>query len=176
MNLYVVRHGEVEHNRLGYYSNQDEDLNENGIKQALELKSKIAKIDYDVCYCSPLLRTRHTAELINHNGRIIVPIDLLAERDPGKLNGMPIEFTDREEYWNYFSKVDYGAETMESLFDRVFTFLDYLKNRPFENVLIVTHSGVSKAIYAYFHSIPEDGRFLNLGLKNCEIKKYHINK
>ena len=106
MNIYVVRHGEAEHNRLGYYSNQDEDLNENGIKQVLELKPKIAKIDYDVCYCPPLLRDRHTAELINHNDRIIVPIDLLSERDPGKLNGMPIEFTDREEYWNYFSKID----------------------------------------------------------------------
>ena len=43
-----------------------------------------------------------------------------------------------------------------------------------ENVVIVAHSGISKAFYGYFNGIPEDGRFLNLGLKNCEIAKFQI--
>ena len=33
------------------------------------------------------------------------------------------------------------------------------------------HSGVSKAFSGYFEGI-ENGKFLNRGLKNCEIKKY----
>ena len=33
------------------------------------------------------------------------------------------------------------------------------------------HSGVSKAFSGYFEGIG-DGKFLNRGLKNCEIKKY----
>ena len=37
--------------------------------------------------------------------------------------------------------------------------------------MIVAHSGVSKAFNGYFEGI-KDGKFLNRGLKNCEIKKY----
>ena len=43
MNIYLVRHGETEPNRLGYYSNEDEDLNENGIKQEYKLKEFLIK-------------------------------------------------------------------------------------------------------------------------------------
>lgn len=56
----------------------------------------------------------------------------------------------------------------------MFEFLDYLKTRPYKGVLIVAHSGVSKAFNGYFNGIPADGKFLNLGLKNCEIKKYYL--
>lgn len=175
MKIYLVRHGEVEHNRLAYYSNEDEDLNENGIKQAYELKEKIKNIDYDVCYSSPLLRALHTAEIINHD-RIIVPIDRLKERNPLVLNGKPIEFTDREEYWKYDSEIDYGVETMEVFFNRVFSFLDELKLGSHKSVLIVAHSGVSKAFQAYFNGMPEDKKFLHLGMKNCEIKEYVLDR
>lgn len=145
MNIYLVRHGEVEHNRLGYYNNKDEDLNENGIRQAYELKKKIANIDYEVCYCSPLLRARHTAEIINNDDRLIVPIDRLTERNPKLLNGKPLNFTNRDEYWKYNSAIDYGAETMSELFIRVFSFLDELKLGSHKNVLIVAHSGIKIA-------------------------------
>lgn len=172
MNVYLVRHGEVEHNRLGFYSNQDEDLNEKGIAQANALKGIVSTIPYSICYCSTLKRAKHTAEIINHSNRIIVPVTHLAERDPGALSGKPLECTNREEYWNFYSKVDYGAEPMSEFFARVFYFLDYLKTKSDRDILIVGHSGVSKAFYAYFNGIPEDGHFLNLGLKNCELKRY----
>ena len=44
MKLYLVRHGEVNHNLYGLYNREDEDLNETGIKQAEELKEKIKAI------------------------------------------------------------------------------------------------------------------------------------
>ena len=52
--------------------------------------------------------------------------------------------------------------------------LDNLKTKEYKSVLIVAHSGISKAFYAYFNGIPQDGEFLNLGLKNCEIKEYEL--
>ena len=63
---------------------------------------------------------------------------------------------------------------MTVLFDKVANFLEELKNKEYENVLIVAHSGISKAFYGYFNGIPQDGHFLNLGLKNCEIKEYEF--
>lgn len=175
MNIYLVRHGETEHNRLGYYSNQDEDLNNTGIFQAEELKKKVKEIHYDVCFCSPLLRTVHTANILNIANKIIIPEQRLVERNPNNLNGKSLEYTDRDEYWNYYSKIKYGnEESMQTLFSRVFSFLNDLKERPYNDVLIVVHSGVSKAFYAYFNGVPNDGKFLYLGLKNCEVKCYRL--
>ena len=52
-------------------------------------------------------------------------------------------------------------------------FLDELKTKNYEQVLIVAHSGVSKAFSGYFEGI-KDGKILNRGLKNCEIKEYEL--
>ena len=41
MKVYIVRNGEVPHNALKIYNNENEDLNENGVIQAETLKSKI---------------------------------------------------------------------------------------------------------------------------------------
>lgn len=173
MNIYLVRHGEVEHNRLNRYSNEDEDLNETGIKQAEELKKKIADIDYDICFCSPLIRAKHTAQIINHDEKEIIINYRLSERDPKSLNGTSTENEDeRREYWKLDSDIDFGAENINDFFARVYFFIDWLKTQDYENVLVVAHSGVSKAFRGYFEGIPDNKEFLHLGLKNCEVKKY----
>lgn len=50
--------------------------------------------------------------------------------------------------------------------------MEELKNKEYNSVIVVAHSGISKAFYAYFEGIPKDGKFLNLGLKNTEVKEY----
>lgn len=175
MKMYLVRHGEVNHNLTGLYSREDEDLNENGINQVQILREKIKDISYDVIISSPLLRARHTADLINYMGKSIIIDERLTERDPGSLSGQPLEVTNREEYWNYYSKKKYGtSENIVEFFDKIKDFLDDLKTKEYDSVIIVAHSGVSKGFYAYFNGIPIDGSFLNLGLKNSEIKEYDL--
>ena len=175
MKIYLVRHGEVNHNLYKIYSNEDEELNETGIKQAECLKEKIQNLEYDIVISSPLKRAKHTAEIINVKNRNTILDERLKEHDPGNLNGQPLDVTDREEYWNYYSNIQYGtSETMEHLFNKVKDFLDELKTKEYNSVVIVAHSGISKAFYAYFNGIPEDGKFLNLGLKNTEIKEYKL--
>ena len=174
MKVYIVRHGEVPHNALKIYNNENEDLNENGVIQTETLKSKIKDLEYDMIISSPLIRAKHTAEIINVKNKDILIDNRLEERNPGNLNGKPISYTNREEYWNFNSKVQYGtSENMKEFFKRVYNFLDELKARDYECVLIVAHSGVSKAFSGYFEGI-QDGKFLNRGLKNCEIKMYYL--
>ena len=72
MIIYIVRHGEVPHNALKQYNNKDEDLNTKGIIQANELRNKIKKIDYDIIISSPLIRAKHTAQIINIKNREII--------------------------------------------------------------------------------------------------------
>lgn len=174
MKVYIVRHGEVLHNALKIYNNENEDLNENSVKQAEELKYKIKDLEYDMIISSPLIRAKHTAEIINVKNKDILIDNRLEERNPGDLSGQPLEVTNREEYWNYYTEIQYGtSENIQEFFKKVYNFLDELKTKDYECVLIVAHSGVSKAFSGYFEGI-QDGKFLNRGLKNCEIKMYEL--
>ena len=56
MKIYIVRHGEVPHNVLKQYNNENEDLNENGIRQANELKEKIRNINLYIQQASKVKR------------------------------------------------------------------------------------------------------------------------
>ena len=174
MNVYIVRHGQVPHNALGQYNGNDEDLTILGVQQAENLREQIDSIKFDVIICSPLKRAKHTADIINVNNQKIIYDERIKERGCGDLSGQPLAVTNREEYWNYNTTIKYGtSENIKSFFDRVYNFLDELKTKDYENVLIVAHSGVSKAFNGYFEGI-KDGEFLNRGLKNCEIKKYEL--
>ena len=174
MKVYIVRHGQVPHNAIKCYNTVDEDLTELGIKQAKDLRNIIGKIDLDLIICSPLNRTKHTANIINVNNVKMIYDDRIMERNPGNLSGKSLRVTNRDEYWNYNTKIQYGtAENIKSFFNRVYDFLDELKSKNYNSVLIVAHSGVSKAFSGYFEGI-NDGFFLNRGLKNCEIKEYEL--
>lgn len=174
MKVYIVRHGETKYNALKQYSDEEVDLNEKGILQAYNLREKIKEINYEVIMASPLIRTRHTAQIINvHNKEIIID-ERIKERNTGDLSGKSFYLTNREEYWNYNTKIQYGtSENIKVFFERVYAFLEELKLKEYTSVLVVAHSGVSKAFSAYFEGM-QDGSFLNRGLKNCEIKEYEL--
>lgn len=174
MNVYITRHGQVPHNALGQYNSSDEDLTEFGIKQAERLRDEIKNIHFDIVISSSLLRATHTEYILTNYDDSIITDERLRESSCGNLSGEPLNVTNREEYWNYYSNIQYGVnENIQDFFRRVYNFLDELKTKKYENVLIVAHSGISKAFSGYFEGI-NDGLFLNRGLKNCEIKKYHL--
>lgn len=174
MKVYIARHGQTTTNLLKFHALEDDDLTEVGIKQAEELRDKIKDMNFDIIISSPLVRTKHTTKIINSNNIKVIYDDRIKERDPGSLSGKSRESENRDEYWNYYSNIQYGtSEKIQHLFDRVFDFLDELKTKDYESVLIVAHSGVSKAFNAYFEGI-QDGKLLNRGLKNCEIKEYEL--
>ena len=175
MKIYLVRHGQCDSNVIGRYNFVDEDLNEIGVKQAEDLKDKIKDINYDIVISSPLIRALHTAKIINAKNKEIITDDRLQEKKHGSLEGQPVTVTDRDDIWNYYSNTKYGTEeSVVDLCKRVKDFLDELKTKAYKSVLIVAHSGVSKAFYVYFNGVPEDGKLLNLGLKNTEIKEYDL--
>ena len=138
MKVYIVRHGQVPHNALGQYNTTDEDLTELGINQAEELRDKIKNMDFDIIISSPLNRAKHTAEIININSQKIIYDDRIRERSCGDLSGKPLEVTNREEYWNYNTTIQYGtSENIKLFFERVYNFLDVLKTKGFVYVLVV---------------------------------------
>lgn len=63
MDLYVVRHGRVPSNDLKIVGYDDEGLTEKGIQQAIDMNNKLHDINFDVVYCSPILRAIQTAKI-----------------------------------------------------------------------------------------------------------------
>lgn len=141
LKVYIVRHGQVLHNALGQYGGVDEDLTELGINQAKELRDKIKNMNFDIIISSPLIRARHTAEIINSKNQEIFFDDRIKERNCGSLTGKPLSETNREEYWNYNTTLKQGtSENIRLFFEIVFNFLDDLKKQEYKTVLIVAHS------------------------------------
>ena len=176
MKLYVVRHGEVDSNALKRFNLREEDLNKRGIEQANTLAKTISQYKFDVVISSPLIRAMHTAKIITAGKYEILIDERLEERKHRNLIGKPFSSLNREDYWNYHLNLRFeNEETVQELFTRVHDFIEKLKTQyKNESILIVAHSGISKAIYAYFNGIPEDGKFLNLGSDNCEVKIYDL--
>ena len=62
--LYIMRHGKTDWNEQRKLQGQtDVPLNEEGREMALAAGREYAGIHLDVCYCSPLIRAKETAEL-----------------------------------------------------------------------------------------------------------------
>ena len=177
MKLYVIRHGNTDSNRLDIYNGKllNEDINNIGIKQAQEASKKIKNLNLDLIICSPLLRTRHTCDIINSNKIKVIYDDRIEERNCGVLTNTKIDNFYYTEYWNYYSKVKIdNLETVPELFERVNLFLDEIKKKyKDEKILLVTHGGISRAIYWFFNGIPKNGNSSNIN-KNCKIYEYGL--
>lgn len=172
-NLYVIRHGETNAGKNGIIADINESLNTNGIQQAIKVGKELNKLDIDVIYYSPIERAKHTLKLLNLNNNIpTIEEERLKERDMGKYENVKFSTLDWEEFWGYNSEQKYPElETMKSVYKRVSCFLDELKLKESnKNILLVTHGGVSRAIYWYFNG------FDNSVFKcdNCKIYKYSI--
>ena len=74
-------------NRLDIYNGKllNEDINNIGIKQAQEASKKIKNLNLDLIICSPLLRTRHTCDIINSNKIKVIYDDRIEERNSWRI-------------------------------------------------------------------------------------------
>ncbi len=176
MKIYVIRHGETEQGKNRIIANLSEPLNQCGINQAIRAGKELRNLDIDIIYCSPIERAKHTLKLFNLKNSIPVIIeDRLRERNMGIYENIPFESLDWDIFWNYNSKIKYPSlESMKDVYFRIKTFLDELKkNYKDEKILLVTHGGISRAIYWYFNGIPENGNSSNVN-ENCKIYEYEM--
>ena len=128
---------------------------------------------------SPLKRAIQTAMCISE--KVKVPINIeerLIERSFGKMEGRKNTADCNIEMMLDYKKnyTMYDIEPIQSLFERIYRFLDELIEKYSEKkILLVTHGAVSQAIECYFNGKPDIMDFEHLEkltLKNCEVRKY----
>ena len=170
--IYFVRHGQTDYNLKKIAQGRlDIPLNATGISQAEQMSENLKNTKIDIIYSSPLSRAYKTAEIINkHHNVKLVADERLSELDIGTMAGN-ISIDD----WKNFGRIEildnfrkYNAESMQELYNRVVNFYQEIENSQYENILIVSHSGVYHKVYRYLHNLM-DFRVKAPTPKNCEI-------
>lgn len=176
--IYITRHGQTNWNVLKKVMGRcNEPLNETGKKEAKDVSKKLKDTHIDLIISSPLDRAKETALEINKNKDVdIIYDDRIIERDFGEFEGLETKNFDFNGYWDYYKNEKYQkAENIKDFFERVYRFLDNIKEKyPNKDILIVAHGGIRIPIDCYFSNLIPEGSLVEAGLVlgNCEIRKY----
>ena len=176
--LYIVRHGQTDWNVKKLLQGATNiELNEVGIKQAEELSKRINLDKIDICFCSPLKRTRQTANILLGDKVKIIYDNMIVERGFGDYEGKPINFDLLVSQWDY--KLNDSSHNIESIQDcllRAKKFIDKLKKEyPNKTILIISHGSFIKALHFNLIGYDENTDFLSFNPKNSFLYEYEID-
>ena len=150
--IFIVRHGETEFNKLHIVqgSGVDSSLNDTGRAQAAALFETYKEIDFDLVYTSKLVRTRETAQLFLDKNIPHIEDSDINEISWGIFEGKGSKdvkinmknaykgLNDRWENEDYDARIEGGESAAEMAF-RLNRFLDNLKAREEKKILVVMH-------------------------------------
>lgn len=177
--IYFVRHGQTDDN-LNNMVQGNGPLNETGLNQARETAEKLKNYKFDICFCSPMLRTKQTLnEIIKYHKNLkVIYDDRLIERQYYEIIGKSREnLPDFDKRWDNNVKLPYNVETIDQVYSRVSSFYDDLKNSfAKQNILIVSHKGVGRMTNAYFNGKPKDNIYSNFELKNGQFLTFEFKE
>lgn len=167
--LTLVRHGETEWNAQGVWQGQkDSLLTERGVAQAGQLCAVMKERHFDVLFSSDLLRTHHTAQILNIDRQLAIQTSqALRERSGGVYEGRVATEYDRdlrallekrgelsEEEWKKF-KLANDVESDEEFMGRFIPALREISVAyPGKRVLVVTHGGCIRTLLIHLGYAP----------------------
>ncbi len=167
--IYITRHGETKWNIVRRIQGQlNSPLTILGIKQAKWLAERLINSKIDIIYSSSLPRAMETANIIKGNRQIkVIPRDDLREINLGDWQGQlitDVEKNNPKQHTNFWKKPEHyipdSGEGFEDLSKRVGSFFDeILDKHPNDNVLIVAHAIIIKALLNYINHGGEIKRF-----------------
>ena len=191
MNIYLIRHGR----QCSKLCNVDVELAPEGREQADLLGQRLKTYDIEAVYSSDLIRARETADIINkHLNKPRVIDERWQEANFGGMTGLTNDEM-REKYGDFLEKratmtedIPYpdGGENCRIVFERSFEALKDLTKENYENVCVVTHGGVIRALLTGIVGA-DYAKWLTYGrqLENCSIshilydekmKTFHIER
>ena len=183
MKIFAVRHGQTDWNQASRIQGRtDVPLNELGRKQAEELHGKVADLEFDICYASPLKRAAETAEIVVDGRCEIIYDERLMERFFGDFEGKVAP----DYKWTGLVKEDLydrranmsegGMESIKELLARSRSFLESLiaSHDADAQILVVAHGAILKTLHYNIIGYDDDTDFYDFHLENGEIVEYDI--
>lgn len=182
--LYIMRHGRTDWNdRHKLQGRTDIPLNAEGRRMAENAAEEYRSVPLDVCWCSPLIRARETAEILLRGRDVpILTDDRLLELSFGSYEGLENSFSIPDCPVNvifqapekYTASVG-GAETFDELFARTGAFLREVIDplmKEGKDVLIVGHGVMNLSIISQVRNLPRKD-FWSTGIENCKMIRLH---
>lgn len=174
--IYLVRHAETSFNRKHKLQGLiNEELNENGLRQANLLRQKFSHCDVDFCYSSPLLRTMQTAFTLVGDRCLILKDDRIIERNLGQLEGKNRKLYDVKKYWDYdLNSDDLGVEKIQDLYKRCEDFLNEICSKHEDKkILVVSHSAVIRCLHYIMNNV-DIRNIEHISISNCYFEEFVI--
>ncbi|MCU0437329.1 MAG: alpha-ribazole phosphatase [Raineya sp.] len=154
MEIYIVRHTQVNVAKNICYGQTDVGLADTFLEEAGVLKSKLPE-NIELVYSSPLSRCKKLAEYLHE--RLIFDENLM-EMHFGDWELKSWDEIDSEQlntWMNDFVNISTpNGENLSRLYERTSIFLDELRTKPHTNIMLVTHGGIIRCIWAYVLEIP----------------------
>jgi probable phosphoglycerate mutase len=164
--LYIIRHGETNNNRLGIVqgSGIDSELNQTGHKQSKEFYRHYNHIPFDFAYVSNLIRTEQTLEPFLSRGLNYSKEVDLREISWGVYEGQSYSADLKSDYqlmiqnWakGNTSFALEGGESLDLLIARCQKFLQYIlsKHKEDQRILICTHGRTIRCLICLLLDLP----------------------
>ena len=158
MEIYFVRHTTPAIEKGICYGQADLDVTETFSAELEAIKAVLpSPIDDFTVFSSPLIRCRKLAEGLAKNNKIIFD-DRLKEMDFGDWELVAWDAIDKQELdpWmeDFVNTPSLNGESYQMLYKRILAFYNECINQNLDRVIVVTHSGVIRAIRAFFEKAP----------------------
>ena len=148
---YITRHGESESNvarTLNCKIDPKNTLTEKGIEQAKKAAKELKKKDITIIYCSPLQRTKQTAEIIAEElvleKNAVVVEESIREQNFGDMDGKSLDEYHKltKDVYKVMTEAPKGGDTWRQTKTRMTEFLYSLEEKHQDTpILIVSHNG-----------------------------------
>lgn len=173
MNVYLIRHTRVAVQRGVCYGRSDVRLAQTFDEELVRLREKLPGT-FHVVYSSPLSRCVRLAECLSSS----VHVDArLQEYDFGQWEMMRWDDIDKEEPWfsDFVNTPAPDGESFAQMYERVATFWQevIVPLRGYEDVAIVTHAGVIRALLALILEMPLSNTF-QLSISNASVTNLNV--
>lgn len=178
MRVTLVRHGEVEERYKNCYNgHNDISLSKNGEAQAIEVSKKLDALEFDAVFCSDLRRAKETLQYSFHAKNAIFT-NKLREKSWGVHEGLSFDEIIAQgeiEYIDFLQWIEaLDGECYQAYIKRIeeffFEFLPSLKK---ENILVVTHAGVTRSLLSIINNITLEEAFC-IKIEHCSLTLLQI--
>lgn len=173
MEVFLVRHTTPEIEKGICYGQSDLDVTNTFTEEAEKITSELALHTFDAIYSSPLIRCK---KLANQFQQPVILDDRLKELNFGdwelkSWNAIPRIESDpwMQDFVNVSTK---NGESYVELQQRTIDFYKDIQHQKHQKVLIVTHAGVIRSLWSYWHKTPLVNSF---DLKVAYGEILHIN-
>ncbi|MCR8847462.1 histidine phosphatase family protein [Rossellomorea sp. SC111] len=173
--IYVIRHGQTDWNKEGRLQGRKGlPLNDEGVRQAENLKQQLSHVSFDYVFSSPQKRAQETAEIAT--GMPYVTDSRLDVYDLGEADGLlkrEVKMAGPLPDSAFYDGVEGPGEFMKRI-KHFMAEIEILHGKEDTNILISGHRCTTGAIGAFFNGIPDDRNILKLSSNNGEYKEYEF--